>query len=212
MPLFGKEPTVKEQLRNQDRALKKVDRDLARDRNGLERQEKLIEQQIKQAAKRGDKQTCTILAKQLVNMRKTKTKSVATGARVQAIGNQSKVMNSNMKMAEAMGTTSKTMQQMNKIMDPQKMAAQMDEFTKQSMKMGMTEDMVNDTLDEMLDESGDEEEQDAIVTQVLDEIGIDITGKLAQAPSAYKGSIGAEAAASKTDDDLERQLNALKNM
>ena len=38
--------------------------------------------------------------------------------------------------------------------------------------------IVNDTLDEMLDESGDEEEQDAIVTQVLDEIGIDISGRV----------------------------------
>ena len=65
------------------------------------------EQQIKQAAKRGDKQSATILAKQLVNLRKTRTKSVATGARVQSIGNQSKVMHSNMKMAEAMGTTTK---------------------------------------------------------------------------------------------------------
>lgn len=33
------------------------------------------------------------------------------------------------------------MQQMNKVMDPQKMAAQMNEFTKQSMQMGMTEEM-----------------------------------------------------------------------
>lgn len=38
--------------------------------------------------------------------------------------------------------------------------------------------VVNDTLDDMLDESGDEEEQDAIVTQVLDEIGIEISGKV----------------------------------
>jgi len=37
---------------------------------------------------------------------------------------------------------------------------------------------VNDTLDDILDESGDEEESDAIVTQVLDEIGIDTTGKV----------------------------------
>ena len=37
---------------------------------------------------------------------------------------------------------------------------------------------VNDTLDDILTESGDEEEQDAIVTQVLDEIGIDISGKV----------------------------------
>ena len=37
---------------------------------------------------------------------------------------------------------------------------------------------VNDTLDDILDESGDEEEQDAIVNQVLDEIGIEISGKV----------------------------------
>ncbi len=37
---------------------------------------------------------------------------------------------------------------------------------------------VNDTLDDMLAESGDEEEQDAIVNQVLDEIGIEISGKV----------------------------------
>ena len=37
---------------------------------------------------------------------------------------------------------------------------------------------VNDTMDDIFDESGDEEEQDAIVSQVLDEIGIEISGKV----------------------------------
>ena len=37
---------------------------------------------------------------------------------------------------------------------------------------------MNDTLESVFDESGDEEEQDAIVSQVLDEIGIEITGKV----------------------------------
>lgn len=38
--------------------------------------------------------------------------------------------------------------------------------------------IVNDTLDDILGESGDEEESDAVVSQVLDEIGIEITGKV----------------------------------
>lgn len=38
--------------------------------------------------------------------------------------------------------------------------------------------VVNDTLDDILAESGDEEESDKIVTQVLDEIGIEISGKV----------------------------------
>lgn len=37
---------------------------------------------------------------------------------------------------------------------------------------------VNDTLDDILTESGDEEEQDAVVNQILDEIGIEITDKV----------------------------------
>ena len=47
--------------------------------------------------------------------------------------------------------------------------------------MGMTEEMMNDTLDDFLTESGDEEEQDQIVNQVLDEIGIEISGKVEEA-------------------------------
>ena len=37
---------------------------------------------------------------------------------------------------------------------------------------------MNDTLDDILNESGDEEEGDAIVNQVLDEIGIEIGAKV----------------------------------
>lgn len=37
---------------------------------------------------------------------------------------------------------------------------------------------VNDTLDDILNASGDEEESDAIVNQVLDEIGIEIGSKV----------------------------------
>lgn len=73
---------------------------------------------------------------------------------------------------------------------------------------------VNDTLDDILNESGDEEESDAIVNQVLDEIGIEISSKVATAPSAGKGKIGAEAESLPnipTGDELEAQLARLKS-
>lgn len=37
---------------------------------------------------------------------------------------------------------------------------------------------VDETLDSILDESGDEEEQEAVVNQVLDEIGIEVAGRV----------------------------------
>lgn len=46
--------------------------------------------------------------------------------------------------------------------------------------------IVNDTLDDILGESGDEEESDAVVSQVLDEIGIEITGKVKLSPIITK--------------------------
>ncbi|BFZ25242.1 hypothetical protein BsWGS_28281 [Bradybaena similaris] len=207
---FSKKPNVQEQIRENDKVLKKQTRDLTRDRNALEREEKKLEMDIKTAAKQGNKQAVTILAKQLVNLRKQKTKSYAMGSKISAIGNQQKVMSSNMKMAGALATTTKTMTQMNKVMDPQKTAAMMREFEKESAKMDMTGEMMDDTLDDILAESGDEEEEDAIVNQVLDEIGIEISGKLVNAPSAHKGRLGESTSAA--DAEIERQLAALKDL
>uniref|UniRef100_A0A1X7SVH5 Uncharacterized protein n=1 Tax=Amphimedon queenslandica TaxID=400682 RepID=A0A1X7SVH5_AMPQE len=45
----------KEQMRQQQKVLKKTGRELERDRGQLERQEKQLEAEIKKAAKRGDK-------------------------------------------------------------------------------------------------------------------------------------------------------------
>ena len=90
--LFGRPKTMKEQVRENERALRKTERELARDRNALERQEKQLEMDIKAAAKRGDKQTATILAKQLVNLRKQKTRSHAASSKITAVGMQAKGM------------------------------------------------------------------------------------------------------------------------
>ncbi|XP_076466306.1 charged multivesicular body protein 2b-like [Babylonia areolata] len=209
---FSKKPTVEQQMRGNDRVLRRQQRDLERDRTSLEKEEKKLEMEIKKAAKQGNKQAATILAKQLVALRKQRTKSYAAGSKIQAIGNQQKMMHSNMKMAKAMGTTTKTMTEMNKVMDPQKTMQVMQEFEKQSTKMGMTEEMINDTLDDILAESGDEEEEDAIVNQVLDEIGIEITDKMVNAPSAARGRIGESSKAGVSDSSIEQQLAALKDL
>jgi len=211
--LFGRPKTVKEQMRDNDKALRKTERELARDRNGLERQEKQLELEIKQAAKRGDKQTATILAKQLVNLRKQKTRSHAASSKITSVGMQAKGMAAQVKMAEAMKDTTKVMGDMNKVMKPQDVMKNMQAFERESAKLGMSEEMMNDTLDDILNESGDEEEQDAIVSQVLDEIGIEISGKMAGAPQAQKGAVGGSEATKEpglSDEDIEKQLEMLK--
>merc|ERR1711902_225288 len=110
-----------------------------------------------------------------------------------------------------MGETSKVMGQMNKIVDPQKVAKTMHEFEMANAKMEMTEETMNDALDDILADSGDEDEEQSVINQVLDEIGIEITSKVSNAPSAPKGTVKTTAPSmSDEDKEIEAMLAQLK--
>ncbi|XP_061698343.1 charged multivesicular body protein 2Ba [Syngnathoides biaculeatus] len=212
MASLFKKKTVDDIIREQSRELRGTQRQITRDRGTLEKQEKQLEAEIKKMAKSGNREACKILAKQMVQLRKQKNRTYAVSSKVTSMSTQTKLMNSQMKMAGAMSSTAKTMQAINKKMDPQKTMKTMQAFQKENMKMGMTEDMINDTMDDFLDESGDEEESEDIVNQVLDEIGIEISGKMFRAPAAGKSVPGAAAVSKKatmSDEEIERQLRAL---
>lgn len=212
MTSLFKKKTVDELLREQSKELRGTQRQITRDRAALEKQEKQMEAEIKKMAKSGNRDACKILAKQLVQLRAQKNRTYAVSSKVTSMQSHSSIMNSQMKMAGAVSKSAKAMQEVNKKMDPQKTLKTMQDFQKENMKMGMTEEMINDTLDEIFDESGDEEESQDIVNQVLDEIGIEISGKMVRAPAAGKSLPGAASSSKQdaiTDDEIERQLRAL---
>lgn len=66
--------------------------------------------EIKKAARLGNKAACTMYAKQLVQLRKQKTRLMTAGSQIGAVGAQSKVMQANSVMAGAMSTTAKVIQ------------------------------------------------------------------------------------------------------
>ncbi|KAK0422466.1 hypothetical protein QR680_007589 [Steinernema hermaphroditum] len=205
-----KKTDPKEMMRENDRNLRKTNRELDADRRQLERKEKELEVEIKKLAKAGQREACATLAKQLVQLRKQKTKNMGMGAKITAVGVQNRHMYSMGKMSDAVAASTKTMKTMQKQMPVEKLAKEMRDFQIAQEKMGITEDMVNDTLDSMLDESGDEEEQDAIVNQVLDEIGIDLNAQLSRVPKASTVAIGDASSSKTTDADLERMLAQLR--
>ena len=59
---------------------------------------------------------------------------------MQAVNYGMKGMAANVKLAEAMGETTKTMGQLNKVMDPMKIAKTMSDFEQANTKMSMTEE------------------------------------------------------------------------
>lgn len=58
-------------------------------------------------AKTGNRDACKVLAKQLVQVRKQKTRTYAVSSKVTSMSTQTKLMNSQMKMAGAMAKTTK---------------------------------------------------------------------------------------------------------
>lgn len=94
-------------MRKQGQELRRAQRDVEKTKRDLERQEKTIEMEIKKAAKLGNKQVCTMYAKQLVQLRKQKTRLFTAGSQIGAVGAQTKVMQANSKLAGAMAATTK---------------------------------------------------------------------------------------------------------
>ncbi|KAL1268215.1 hypothetical protein QQF64_033578 [Cirrhinus molitorella] len=233
MASLFKKKTVDDIIKEQSKELRGTQRQITRDRAALERQERQMEMEIKKMAKTGNREACKILAKQLVQLRKQKNRTYAVSSKVTSMSTQTKVMNSQMKMAGAMSTTAKTMQTVNKRLDPKKTLQTMQDFQKENLKIGMTEDMskffkVPDThtldtfwicasqlagLSCWFNHINCGKESQDIVNQVLDEIGIEIAGKMVRAPSTGKILPGASPAKSKTatisDAEIERQLKAL---
>ena len=76
------------------------------------------------------------------------------------------------------------MMNMNKQMKLPEIQKIMQEFEKQSEIMDMKEEMMSDVIDDALGDEDDEEESDAIVTQVLDELGLQMTDQITGLPVA----------------------------
>ncbi|CAG2176226.1 unnamed protein product, partial [Oppiella nova] len=72
MGLFGKDPTKspKEQVREWTSKLRKQQFLLDRQIRAIQREEEKVKMELKKAAKRGDKDVCLVLAKEMVNSRK----------------------------------------------------------------------------------------------------------------------------------------------
>lgn len=97
-------------MRQQDRAFRSTERDLERDNRKLERAEKTLETQIKATARKGgagSDEALRILAKELVGIRKQKTRSRTASSRIAGVRSQSKAMAANVRVGEAMAATSK---------------------------------------------------------------------------------------------------------
>ncbi|ODM89684.1 Charged multivesicular body protein 2a [Orchesella cincta] len=216
--LFGRRLTPEESLRKNKRALDKAVRDLDRERSRMELQEKKIIADIKKTAKAGQMETVKIMAKDLLRTRAHIKKFLLMRANIQAVAMKVQTLSSQNAMTEAIRGVTKAMQSMNKQLNLPQITKILQEFEKQSEIMDTKEEMMSEVVDDALGGDNDEEESEAVVAQVLDELGLQIGDQLAALPTAQgrletPGRNQRElvaAAVSDVDADLQARLDNLR--
>ncbi|CAL5398518.1 unnamed protein product [Camellia sinensis] len=211
--LFGKRKTPAELLRENKRMLDKSIREIDRERQGLQAQEKKLIAEIKKSAKQGQMLTNSalgififnkseelalfpsilypggavkVMAKDLIRTRHQVEKFYKLKSQLQgvALRIQFQTLKSTQAMGEAMKGVTKAMGQMNRQMNLPSLQKIMQEFERQNEKMEMVTEVMGDAIDDALEGDEEEEETEELVSQVLDEIGIDIKSELLNAPSS----------------------------
>jgi len=184
--IFGKEKPLKEQLRENKRMITRAIRELDRETRTLQREEQRLTIEIKKMARENQMKAVKIMARDLVRTRQYVTKFIEMRSQLQGCALKLQTVKSHAAMAEAMSSTAKAMKKMNKAVDVPAINKMMAEFERENMKSEMMQEMMGDAIDDVMDD--DEEEEDRIVGQVLDEIGIDMSEGIPNAPELGLGT------------------------
>jgi charged multivesicular body protein 2A len=203
---FAKKKTPEQMLREYKRTIDRTVRELERERTNLQTQERKLVVEMKKMAKQNQMDTVRIMAKDLVRTRKNITKFYRMKAEMQAVGLRLQTLKSTQTMTNCMKGVTKAMIGMNQKMNVPAMRRVMMEFEKQNELMEMKEEIMNEAIDDVMDDEGNEEEEtEEMVSQVLDEIGLNFNQKIGASDTAI-GVPQAEA----QEEDLQARLDKLR--
>jgi hypothetical protein len=180
----GKGGTPKNLARDVRRTTSKSQREITREIEALNRQEKNLISEIKKAAKQSNASGAKIYAKQLAQLRTSRTRLQQMQTQVGAIGMQATTMAAQAGAMQAVANTTAVIQSVNAQVNPQQTAATMAAFQRQMQIMDMNTEALDEFLDDAFDDDEVEEEADEIVQQTLLGIGIDLNAAMADAPLA----------------------------
>merc|ERR1719238_971863 len=164
---MGQQPskTPEEQMREHKRAINRSMRELERERNNLQQQEKKMINEIKDAAKKGQVKHVRHMARDLVRTRKHIAKFYEMRSQLQGVLLRLQQIKSTEAMARALKGCTQAMSAMEKTTNLPELSKIMEEFKRESETLGLQEDLMNETIDEALADEGDEEQEERSSTK-----------------------------------------------
>lgn len=184
--------TPTEQVKEWRKKLRSEQRELDRSMRSITQQERKAQAEIKKLAKQGQMGPIKTLAKTLVQAKGAKEKLEVGKAQLGSVMMQ---LNNNLAMLKVSGCmqqSAEVMGAMNAAVKVPTIQATMRDMSREMQKAGLIEEMVDDTLETVFDDV-EEEEVEGEMAKVLEELGVDLSAQLADAPTTALPS-GAQAA------------------
>lgn len=199
---------------------------LDREVRKIEREELKIQKDLKDAAKKNNKDVLVILAKELVRSKKAKNRLHAAKSQINSIAMVIQEQMSTVQMAGSLQRSTEVMRSMQNLVSVQSIATTMQDLSKEMMKTGIISEMLDDAVEEAIDDEPIDDEVQAEVDKVLSEMNIETGAKLTEAPStgpaatkqqAAERQSASQANESETAEDeedivkMQRRLEQLKS-
>jgi len=215
MGLFGKTkgPDPKEQVQEWGKKIRKEGYNLDRQINAIKREEMKVTKSLKEAAKKGDKDVCHILAKEIINSRRAVTRLYTAKANLNSVQLQMKNQLATVKVAGALSSSAEVMKSMNALVKLPETQRTMMELSREMMKAGVIEEMLENTMEGL-----DAEEMEEAAQEEIDKIIFELTtGKLGEAPTAVKDTLPptgkeVEDKEEESDEELEEMQGRLESL
>ena len=214
---FGRKPPPdpRKRVREMSSALRKEQRVLDRQIRNIEREENKVKMTLKQAAKKGDKTTAGILAKEIVHSRKAKNRIYASKAQINSVDLTLKNQAAMARVSGAFEKSTEVMKAMQALVKVSEVRDSMMNLQKEMMKMGIVDEMLDDTFS-ALDEG--EEMEDAAQSEI-DKVLYEITaGALGGIPDSEDHELPNVAPPEEEeeeedleDESMQQRLEALRS-
>ncbi|GMT14106.1 hypothetical protein PFISCL1PPCAC_5403, partial [Pristionchus fissidentatus] len=207
MGLFGKTKDPKERVRELQRKMRREMTSLDRQIHAIEREENKVKAQIKDAAKKNDRDVCVILAKSVVQSRTAVRKMHVSKAQINSVVMGMQEQLAAMRMAGSIKSSTQVMRSMQSLVKAPEIMKTMREMGAEMTKLGIIEEMVEDTFESMEPEDLEEKAAEE-VEKVLDEI---LKGELSKAPRAPIKNPNAHAESNSDYEEMQARLASLNN-
>ncbi|XP_053314119.1 charged multivesicular body protein 3 isoform X2 [Spea bombifrons] len=213
MGLFGKtqERPPKDLVNEWSLKIRKEMRVIDRQIRDIQREQEKVKRSIKDSAKKGNREACVILAKEVVQSKKAVNKLYASKAHMNSVLMSMKNQLAVLRVSGALQKSTEVMKAMQNLVKIPEIQATMRELSKEMMKAGIIEEMLEDTFESMEDQDEMEEQAEMEVDRILFEI---TAGALGKAPNKVTDALPEPAemgATAVSDEDEEEDLEAMQS-